>query len=73
LSYGGNARSASNRESTTALHVAAEFGNLVFLKLLSDYGADINAVNDERETPLGVAIKHKKQSAVDFLKQKGGH
>ena len=38
------------------------------MKLLIEYGGDINGINDKRETPLGMAIKHKREEAIKFLK-----
>ena len=42
------------------MHLASQYGNLGFIKLLFAYGADINAVNDDRKTPLGCAIVKKR-------------
>lgn len=44
LQYGANARYCENTESNTALHLAAQAGNVDFIKILVQYGADINAV-----------------------------
>lgn len=44
LGFGANARKASERDSETGMHVVAQYGELSFLKLLLEYGADINAV-----------------------------
>lgn len=45
LQYGANPRYCESMESHTAMHLAAQAGNLDFVKLLVEYGADINAVN----------------------------
>lgn len=39
------------------MHLAAQYNSVPFLELLLEYGGDINGVNDNRETPLGLAIK----------------
>lgn len=44
LQYGANPRYCDSEESNTALHFAAMFGNGDFIKILVEYGADINAV-----------------------------
>lgn len=53
------------------MHLAAQFNQVPFLELLVEYGADIDAVNDERETPLGTAIKYKRTEAINYLRSKG--
>lgn len=45
LQYGANARYCESTESNTALHLAAQAGNVDFMKILIQYGADINAVH----------------------------
>ena len=54
------------------MHLAAQYGNLPFVKLLLAYGADINAVNDNRETPLGCALLKKRVEVATFLKENKG-
>ena len=44
LQYGANPRFCESTESNTAMHLAAQAGNLDFIKILVKYGADINAV-----------------------------
>ena len=48
LSYGANPRAASDRDSETAIHLAAQYNQIPFLEVLIEYGGDINAVNDDR-------------------------
>lgn len=55
------------------MHVTARYGNVEFMELLLRYGADINAVNDEKMTPLGCAIAAKKKVAVEWLKSKNAN
>ena len=43
-------------EGATALHHAAGFGNLATMKLLLDKGADVNAPNRRKSTPLFWAL-----------------
>ena len=42
------------------MHIAARSGHVPFLSLLLEYGADVNAANDDSMTPLGCAMKSKK-------------
>lgn len=44
LQFGANPRYCESDESNTALHFAAMFGNSDFIKILVEYGGDINAV-----------------------------
>lgn len=46
------------------MHIVARYGNIDFLKLLLEYGADINGVNDDKKTPLGCAIETKQKAAI---------
>lgn len=64
LSYGANPRAASPAESDTGMHIAARHGQLSYLELLVKYGGDVNAVNDDKMTPLGCAVAKKKQAAA---------
>ena len=46
------------------MHIAARSGHVPFLSLLLEYGADVNAANDDSMTPLGCAMKSKKTEAI---------
>lgn len=61
----------------TALHLAAKYGILEFVKLLVEAGADINAVDKKKKTPLKYAEEKVSkgvhfQEIVKYLKSKGG-
>ena len=43
-------------EGNTALHLACSGGNIGMVELLIDSGADIKAINIDKETPLHIAI-----------------
>jgi ankyrin repeat protein len=51
----------------SALHEAAENGNLALLKLLVSNGADINRINDLGETPLFLAAQQRQWEAVAWI------
>lgn len=44
MQYGANARYCENMESNTGMHLSAQAGSVDFMKILVQYGADINAV-----------------------------
>jgi ankyrin repeat protein len=48
--------SARDRAGSTPLHHAAAFGSFAVMELLIDKGADVNAVNKRKSTPLFWAI-----------------
>lgn len=52
------------------MHIVARYGNVEFMKLLVEFGGDINGVNDDKMTPLGCAIASKQKPAIEFLKSK---
>jgi ankyrin repeat protein len=61
----------------TALHLAAKYGILEFVKLLVEAGADINAVDKKKKTPLKYAEEKISkgvhfQEIIKYLKSKGG-
>lgn len=58
---------AKNGQGQTALHLAAQMGDLVAIRLLSEAGADPNAEGEEGCTPLGVAILDRQPTAARFL------
>lgn len=57
-----------DKSANSALHVAADLGNLELMKLLIARGADVNAGNFDRETPLFYAAD---AEAVDLLFDSG--
>ena len=58
-------------QNTSALHLAAQDGNEVILKALLDAGASIDPTDDNGETPLYFALKHKKENIAKILQEKG--
>jgi RNA polymerase sigma factor (sigma-70 family) len=61
------------RAGWTALHYAAGFGFAPLAQAFIDHGADINALDDEGKTPLGVAIESAQQEVADLLLNRGAH
>ena len=56
----------------TLLHHMAADGEIAKARLLLDYGADIDAVDDEyRSTPLGIAARRGQREMVRLLLERG--
>ncbi|KAJ6233251.1 ankyrin repeat-containing [Anaeramoeba flamelloides] len=55
----------------TPLHISAEMGDISTIKILLNYGANINALSFNKNTPLFTAIKKDHIDAVKFLVKKG--
>lgn len=52
--------------NTPLMHAAAQ-GDVVVLKLLLEFGADPNALNEESENPLGFAVTWEQPEAIKLL------
>jgi len=63
--------SASTKDGATALHRAAECGDVDMLKLLVDRGADVDARRKSERTPLASAVVFGHGAAVRYLLSKG--
>ena len=59
--------SGANPNCAQCLHYAAQEGRPDLCKLLISYGADLNTVNANNETPLVTAIKADKLDTVKYL------
>jgi ankyrin repeat protein len=57
----------TDRENSTPLHAAAEFGHLETTKTLIERGADMNIINIRGHTPLTVAAYNGKLEIVLYL------
>ena len=55
----------------TPLHVAADEGNLSCVKLLISAGANVNAIDDEGETPLSKSLKQGHKDVANLLRRYG--
>lgn len=54
-------------DGETPLHYAAYYGNIEYIEVLMNNGADLMARNDEGDTPLQVAIKESEEEAVELI------
>lgn len=63
-----NAREAG----TTALHEATRAGHLEIVKLLVASGANVNATDFSKLTPLKLALGRRQMDIADFLRKSGG-
>jgi ankyrin repeat protein len=68
-----NPASVNSREgATTALHEATRGGHFEIVKLLVASGADVNAINFSKLTPLRLALGYQRSTIAEFLRQNGG-
>ena len=63
----GASRNLKKRDGTTPLHTAAEAGYLEVCELMIDLGVDVDAVNDDKKTPLLAATWARREAVVDLL------
>ena len=61
-----------DEDSETPLHAAAASGYIPMVKLLLQYGADVNCMRNDR-TPLDAAIEAKRLSMIKFLLKAGAN
>lgn len=62
---------AGGKTGHTALHAALACDHLEITRLLLDYGADIDALDETNATPLDVAATCGKEAIVRFLLDNG--
>jgi ankyrin repeat protein len=68
-----NPSSLNAREAgTTALHEATRGGHLEMVKLLVASGANVNATDFSKLTPLKLALGRRQMDIADFLRRNGG-
>lgn len=62
---------ATNKEGLSALHRAAERGQIDLIKTLIDHGLEVNQSNNEGRTPLHYAVQSGNTSAIELLVDNG--
>ncbi|KAK8966860.1 Serine/threonine-protein kinase EDR1 [Platanthera guangdongensis] len=72
LQEDGNLVNARDYDNRTPLHVASLHGWTDVAKYLLEYGADVNAQDRWKNTPLADAEGAKKHSVIELLKSHGG-
>ena len=65
--------SAPTTDGRTALHIAAQHGDVKMMAMLLDHRAAIDMVDGNGWTPLDRAITWGHQEAANFLKEHGAH
>lgn len=73
IEQGADIHSVSNLNKDTPLHVAAQEGSLSAIQQLLDYGAAINALNNDNETPLHLAAYRNIFDTVKILLERGAN
>ena len=61
---------AKNKDGNSHLHIAAERGDIEVLSALIENGADIEAKNNFKQTPVFFAALNNHIEAVEFLVEK---
>lgn len=56
-----------NENSSTALHIACQQGNIEIVKLLLDFGANVFSINELKTTPLNIACSKGNLEIVRLL------
>jgi hypothetical protein len=69
---GARVNACDNVKRCTALHMAARRGNVEVAEALLECGADINARDSKRVTPLGRALNTRMRNVAELLKTRGG-
>jgi uncharacterized protein len=67
----GTSANAQQHGGWTALHAAAQHGDIAMAQVLIDNGADVSARADNQQRPLDLAVLKAHQPMVDFLEAKG--
>ena len=73
LEYGANVNFKRDTDSQTALHLAAESGNLVLTKILLNNGAEVNLRNRDDQTPLYLAVINEHIETIKLLIESGAN
>ena len=68
----GSKHCDNSDEGMTALHVAASRGGKEAVKLLLDYGANVNAMDYNGDTPLDRVHQQDRKEIAPILKAAGG-
>ncbi|KAJ7195672.1 ankyrin repeat-containing domain protein [Mycena pura] len=67
LKYGINPNICSKGEGSTALHLAAKYGNVKSMHLLLEYGANVTIYAEDEGTPLHSAVTYHKPNAGEVV------
>ena len=74
LQKGVQVEATSEYFGNTALHIAIKStDNPVFVTNLIEFGADVNSVNQYKQTPLHIAVMNNKLEAVKILLPNGAN
>ncbi|MCT7486201.1 ankyrin repeat domain-containing protein [Aliarcobacter cryaerophilus] len=73
LEHGFDSNSVDENNSLTSIHIAAINGNSEIIKILIEYDANINQVDDENLTALHYAYKNNRQEVINVLLENGAN
>lgn len=73
LDVGAEVNGKDTNNNYTALHYAARHGRTSITKLLLDCGAEVDALNDSKNTPLGMAAAGGHSDTVTLLVDRGAN
>ena len=70
LKHGANPNHKMNKTfENTMLHIACSQGNISMVKILLEHGANVNAVDIEKFTPLHNTIRHEGEDRNEIIKE----
>jgi ankyrin repeat protein len=68
----GSSIALTNKNGGTILHTASVVNLSSLIRLVIDFGAEINAVNKDNLTPLDIAVTYQRAEAIEELQKHGG-
>ena len=73
LRKGADPNFSEGKDGWTAIHYAARWGDIAMIKALIYFGANINVLNKDKESPLHVAAMWNRRDVTIYLMMKDAH
>lgn len=67
IELGANVNIATKYDQVTPLHIAVEKNYAELLEIFLFYGGDLEARNNENDTPISLAIEHKHENIIEKI------